>query len=156
LWRTRPYVTPFGQLIDQMFERAFAPLYSNAGDGGSTGYQSLPVNIWETKDAYHAAIMAPGIDEQSINVTVQEDTLTIEGDLKLQLPEGAKTIWQEFGPTRFRRTMRLGAAVDSGQVQATYTNGVLFLTMPRAEHAKPREVQVQVAGAPGAKELKSA
>ena len=151
LWRTRPYSSwssPIGQLVDRMFDQAFAPLSSAsaAANGGSTGFQSLPVNIWETNDAYNAALLAPGIDEQTINVTVHEDTLAVEGELKFQAPEGASMIWQEFTPVKFRRSLRLGSAVDPTKVEATYKNGILFVTMPKAEHARPRQVQVQLGG----------
>jgi HSP20 family protein len=155
--RTRPFFTDsFGQVVDRMFEQAFAPFYaSTPGNGGTIGVQSLPVNIWETDDAYQAAAMAPGVDEQSINVTVHEDTMAIEGELKFQVPEGAQPIWQEFGPMKFRRSLRLGAAVEPSKVEATYKNGVLFITMPKAEHAKPRQVQVQLGETTGAKTLGS-
>jgi HSP20 family protein len=156
LWRTRPYTSPLSQVVDRVFEQAFAPFYATwMGDGGSTGLQSLPVNIWETTDAYQAALMAPGVDEQSINVTVHEDTLAIEGELKVQTPEGAQPIWQEFGPARFRRSLRLGSAVDPSKVEATYKNGILFVTMPKAEHARPRQVQVQLAEPAATKKLGS-
>jgi HSP20 family protein len=154
LWRTRPYSsgwsTPTSQMVDRMFEQTFAPMFTSSAtnaNGGSTGFQSLPVNIWETNDAYNAALLAPGIDEQSLNVTVHEDTLAIEGELKFQAPEGANMIWQEFAPVRFRRSLRLGSAVDPAKVDATYQNGILFVTMAKAEHARPRQVQVQL-GAP--------
>ena len=62
------------------------------------------------------------------------------------MPEGAKTIWQEFGPSKFRRSLRLGSAVDPAHVEAVYRNGMLLVTMPKAEHAKPRQIHVQVAG----------
>ena len=67
LWRTRPYTNPLGQALDRLFEQTFVP-YGTAGlaDGGSTGYQSLPVNVWETEAAYHAALIAPGLDEQTM------------------------------------------------------------------------------------------
>jgi HSP20 family protein len=161
MWRTRPYTssgwtTPISQMVDRVFEQAFAPFYTNstATDGGSTGFQSLPVNMWETNDAYHAALLAPGVDEQTINVTVHQDTLAIEGEFKFQVPEGAQVIWQEFTPVKFRRSLRLGSAVDPSQVEATYKNGILFVTMPKAEHARPRQVQVQ-AGGPAEKKLGS-
>ncbi len=152
LWRTRPYwssgwTTPISQMVDRMFEQAFTPIGSSAGtNGGSTGFQTLPVNIWETNDAYHAALLAPGVNEQSINVAVHEDTLAIEGELEFQAPETAQMVWQEFTPVKFRRSLRLGSAVDPTQVEATYNNGILFVTMSKAEHARPRQVQVQLAG----------
>jgi HSP20 family protein len=160
LWRTRPYTwsSPMSQMVDRMFEQAFAPLFTSSasnGNGGSTGFQSLPVNIWEANDAYHAALLAPGANEPSINVTVHEDTLAIEGELEFQAPEGAQMVWQEFTPVKFRRSLRLGSAVDPTKVEATYKNGILFVTMPKAEHARPRQVQVQIGGPAENKKLGS-
>ena len=146
LWRTRPFTNnaPIRQWVDRVFDDAFGPAYSGAGGNGSAGFQTLPVNVWEAQDGYQAALLAPGLDEQSINVTVHDDTLSIEGELSFQVPEGAKPIWQEFGPSKFRRSLRLGAAVDPARVEAMYKNGLLLVTMPKAEHAKPRQIQVQV------------
>ena len=147
LWRTRPYTNELSHIIDRMFEQTFVP-FTSAGpaNGGSTGYQSLPVNVWETEDAYCAALMAPGLDEQTIDLTVHEDTLAIEGVLTFEAPDGAKPVWQEFnpGPAKFRRSLRLGAAVDASKVEAVYRNGLLVLTMPKAEYAKPRQIHLQV------------
>ena len=136
--------TPIRQWVDRVFDEALA---RETGTGeGSAGFQSLPVNVWETPDGYQAALLAPGLDEQSLNVTVHDDTLAIDGELKFTVPEGARAIWQEFGPSKFRRSLRLGAAVDPTRVEAIYRNGLLLVTMPKAEHAKPRQIQVQVGG----------
>ena len=147
LWRTRPYTNELSHVIDRMFEQTFVP-FTSAGpaDGGSTGYQSLPVNVWETEDAYFAALMAPGLDEQTIELTVHEDMLAIEGTLAFQAPDGAKPVWQEFnpGPAKFRRSLRLGAFVDASKVEAVYRNGLLVLTMTKTEYAKPRQIHLQV------------
>jgi len=147
LWRTRPYGgylnSPLRQWVDRVFDDTFNTLSSQTSSS-SAGFQSLPVNVWETADGYSAALLAPGLDEKSIDVTVHDDTLAIEGELHFQVPEGAKAIWQEFGPTKFRRSLRLGAAVDPARVEAIYRNGLLLVTMPKAEHAKPRQVHVQV------------
>src|SRR6185295_14086365 len=96
LWRTRPYTTantPIRQWVDRVFDDAFGPAYSVANGSGSAGFQTLPVNVWETDEGYQAALLAPGLDEQSINVTVHEDTLSIEGQLRFEAPEGAKMVW---------------------------------------------------------------
>lgn len=148
LWRTRPYAfnSPVRQWVDRMFDEAYSSMQQSGAGNGSAGFQSLPVNVWETPEGYQAALLAPGLDEQSINVTVHEDTLAIEGALNFTVPEGSKAVWQEFGPTKFRRSLRLGAAVDAGRVEAMYRNGLLLVTMPKAEHAKPRQIQVQVGG----------
>ena len=151
VWRTRPYLSssaPLRQLVDRAFEETFGQNYQDGN--GSAGYQSMPVNVWETGEGYQAALLAPGLDEQSLNVTVHDDTLAIEGELTFQVPEGAKAVWQEFGPSKFRRSLRLGAAVDPTRVEAIYRNGLLLVTMPKAEHARPRQIQVQVSQAPAA------
>ena len=148
MWRTRPYATsdtPLRRWVDRVFDDAFAREAAN--DQGQAGFQSLPVNVWETSEGYQAALLAPGLDEQSINVTVHDDTLSIEGALNFSVPEGAKPVWQEFGPTKFRRSLRLGAAVDPTRVEAMYKNGLLLVKMPKAEHAKPRQIQVQLSSA---------
>jgi HSP20 family protein len=145
--RTRPYSNPLGQVLDRLFEQTFVPFTAGGpADGGSTGYQSLPVNVWETEAAYYAALMAPGLDEQTIEVTFHEDTLAIEGTLAFQAPDGAKVVWHEFnpGPAKFRRSLRLGASVDASKVEAAYRNGWLVLTMPKAEYARPRQIHVKV------------
>jgi len=145
MWRTRPYgVGTFRQAVDRIFDEALA----NGGspDSGTTGFQSMPVNVWETPEGYQAALLSPGLDQQSINVSVHDETLAIEGELKFEVPEGARPVWQEFTPARFRRSLRLGAAIDPAKVEALYQNGILLITMPKAEHARPRQVQVQMAG----------
>ena len=152
LWRTRPYSsfnTPLRQWVDRVFDEALTRDAQTSANA-SAGFQSLPVNVWETQEGYQAALLAPGLDESSINVTVHDDTLAIEGELQFAVPEGAKPIWQEFGPSKFRRSLRLGSAVDPARVEAMYKNGLLLVTMPKAEHAKPRQIQVQVGGASAA------
>ena len=145
MWRTRPYgVGTFRQAVNRMFDEALAA--GGGPDGGTSGFQSMPVNVWETPDGYRAALLSPGLDQQSINVSVHDETLAIEGEFKFDVPQGAKPVWQEFAPARFRRSLRLGAAIDPARVEAMYQNGILLITMPKAESAKPRQVQVQMAG----------
>jgi HSP20 family protein len=148
LSRARPALSnPSGRAVDRLFDEAFAPFYGGAHGGpagaGQTGVQSLPVTIWETEDAFYAAFLAPGLEENSINVTIQEDTVSVEGELKSEPPQGARMIWQEFGPTQFRRSLRLGTPVDRERVEATYRNGMLMLTLPKSEEAKPRQIRVK-------------
>src|SRR5438552_19180585 len=98
LWRTRPYSTfntPVRQWVDRVFDEAFAREAPPTNGGGAAGYQTLPVNVWETPEGYQAALLAPGLDEKTINVTVHDDTLAIEGELRFSVPEGGKPIWQE-------------------------------------------------------------
>ena len=147
MWRTRPRaVSTLRNAFDRLFDEA---LGSSGSETTTPGFQSLPLNVWETTEGYQAAMLAPGLDEQSINVTVEDENLIVEGELRIQAPEGARMVWEEFGPGRFRRSLRLGSAIDPGKVEALYKNGLLLLTMPKAEHARPRQIQVQVAPSDG-------
>lgn len=149
VWRTRPFLpAALGRVVDRMFDESFAPFYGGRDGGasgsGQTGYQTLPVTVWETDAAFEAAMLAPGLDEQSLNVTLRDDTLSIEGELNFQVPEGARLVWQEFGPAKFRRSLRLGTAIDPAKVEAVYRNGMLLVTLPKAEQARPRQVPVRL------------
>jgi HSP20 family protein len=139
--------SPLITVVDRLFRETLAPYVANVTDsvanGGSTGVQSLPLTVWETAEGYEAVVPVPGLDEQSINVTLDQDTLSIQAERRFEVPEGARVLWQEFGSARFRRSLRLGAAVDPGRVEASYHNGLLTLRMPKGEHATPRRIQVQ-------------
>jgi HSP20 family protein len=133
--------------VERQFLEALEPYFAtdsgSAANGGTTGVQSLPVNVWETADGYGATFLAPGLVAESINVTFHDDTLAIEGELRYDVPEGAKAVWQEFGSATFRRSLRLPAGVDSARVQAQSDNGLLTLRMPKMESTKPRQILVQ-------------
>lgn len=157
LWRTRPYTTSssLSRTLDRLFDEAFSlpRVVTNTQDG--TGTHPLPVNIWETPEGFHAIFLAPGLDEASLNVSVHEDMLTVEGEQHFQMPESGRSVWQEFGPSRFRRSLRLGAAVDPAKVEALYRNGMLLVTLPKAESARPRQIPVNVAASGSASEAEA-
>ena len=130
---------PLRDAFDRLFEGAFTPVY---GDGAASS-GAIPTNVWETGEGYQVALLVPGVDPESVEVTALRNTITVSGALELNQPEGARAIWQEFGPSQFRRQIGLPADVDSEKVQAAYKNGVLLLTVPKSEHAKPRQIKLQ-------------
>jgi HSP20 family molecular chaperone IbpA len=65
----------------------------------------------------------PGLDARIIGVTVDDDTLAIEGELPSDVPDGAEAVWQEVGSAKFLRALRLGAAVDSARLEARSETG---------------------------------
>ena len=147
---TRWYGTPSASMRDafsRFFDDAFTPVLSNGSSSYQSGYYQpgTAANIWETGDEYQIAVMMPGVDPDKVSLTTVGRTLTIEGTLELSTPEGAKWVWQEFGPAQFRRQVSLPAEVDSESIKAMYRNGILLLTVPKAEHAKPRSIKIQTA-----------
>ncbi len=132
---------PLRDAFDRLFDSTFTPMIG-ADASASTG---IAANIWETGDAYQVALLMPGTSPEHVEVTALKNTITVAGSLEVGQPEGAKPIWQEFGPSQFRRQIGLPAEVDGEKIQAEYRNGVLLLTLPKAEHTKPRRIEVQTA-----------
>src|SRR4051812_25895294 len=142
LARTSAYtMLPLSAAFDRLFESAFTPVM------GSNGGASSPVaaNIWETQDAYQIALLVPGVNPEDVEITALKNTITVSGSMEIGQPDGAKTVWHEFGSRQFRRQIGLPAEVNSDGIEATYRNGVLLLSAPKAEHAKPRQIKVQAA-----------
>ena len=130
---------PLREAFDRLFESAFTPIVGS--DAGT--YSGMKANIWETDDAYQVALLVPGASPENVEVTALKNTITVSGTLDAWQPEGATAIWQEFGPGQFRRQIGLPAEVDSEHIEAAYQHGVLLLKLPKAEHAKPRQIKVQ-------------
>ena len=99
LWRTRPYVNmnaPLRQWVDRVFDDAFAR--ETPSSNGAAGFQTLPVNVWESGEGYQAALLAPGLDQETLNVTVHDDTLVIEEDVAVEEDDAVTD--PEYGPVR--------------------------------------------------------
>jgi len=104
-------------------------------------------NMSEDDDNVYVEALAPGLDPESIQVTAVEGTLQIAGEkspVSQQIkPEAFHR--NERGAGRFVRNMSLPAGVDSDKITAKYTNGLLLITLPKQESAKPRKINVNVA-----------
>jgi HSP20 family protein len=102
------------------------------------------VNVWADEQAVYAEVDLPGTDVEKLDVSVTEgNKLTIQGERPvLELPNA---VWhrQERGAGSFTRTLTLPTMVDANKVEAKYENGVLRLTLPRAEAAKPRKIAIK-------------
>ena len=137
-----PTITGPAQTLSQMFDRVFGPVYSPFSGGWLTGSQGVLANVYEAGDTYQAVFLIPGIDPQTLQVTALGNTITVAGTRQVAEPEGGKLVWQEFGSAEFSRQIGLPVEVDPAKIEATYTNGVLLVTAPKAEHAKPRQIPV--------------
>ena len=84
----------------------------------------------------------PGVSKDKLQLQTESDTLTIEAELGISLPEGIQSTHTEVALGRFRRTFRLSKELDPSKVSAKLVRGVLTLRIPKAEHAQPRRIQV--------------
>lgn len=104
-----------------------------------------PVEVIEDSSGITLFADIPGVPREKLGILVEGDTLTIEGELALPVPEGMDATHVEVDMPRYRRAFTLSRELDSARVSAELTNGVLKLRVPKAEHAQPRRIEVQVA-----------
>ncbi|TMF05294.1 MAG: Hsp20/alpha crystallin family protein [Chloroflexi bacterium] len=128
-------------LLDRLFGSTYTPSFGIDG-----AYRGLPTNVYEVGDTFQVAMLLPGADPDSIQVTALGNTMTVAGSMQLAQPEGGRFVWQEFsqGPTQFRREITLPTEVDPAKIEARYQNGVLTMIAPKAEHAMPRQIKVKI------------
>ena len=111
---------------------------------GRAARQYPLVNVYQEGDDYHVEALAPGLDPDKVDVTVVQNTLTIAGEKTGAGDVAPERVHRtERAAGRFVRTVQLPDEVDRERVSATYRNGLLLLTLPRAEQARPRRIQVQ-------------
>ena len=87
----------------------------------------------------------PGVPKERLNVRVEDDTLLIDADMALSVPEGMQATHAEVQRTRYRRAFTLSRELDPDKVAAELSQGVLRVRIPKAAHAQPRRIDVQVA-----------
>lgn len=104
-----------------------------------------PVDVLEDSGGITLYADLPGVTHERLNLHVEAQTLTIEAESSLTVPDDLKTSHTEVGLGRFRRVFTLSKELDTEKVSAELAQGVLKLRIPKAEHAKPRRIDVQVA-----------
>ena len=104
------------------------------------------MNISEDANNLYVEALAPGLDPNTLDVSVRGDQLVISGE-KQPLPKNIKSEFihrSERAAGQFTRSLSLSAGVESDKVQANYTNGVLKIILPKVEKAKPKQIAVKV------------
>ena len=128
--------------VNSLFQESF--VRSNnlipAAAGGAT---PLPLDVRETPEAFVVEASLPGIRPEDVEVTVHGDTLTIRGETRAEEETQGET-WhlRERRSGAFRRTVTLPVPVDADKATADHDHGVLKLTLPKAESARPKQIKV--------------
>jgi HSP20 family protein len=103
-----------------------------------------PVNVWEDADAFHVEAELPGQTQEQLHVAVtHRNQVTIQGERLVQDADKGRWHRRERGFGRFQRVLKLPAPVDADKVDAKLENGLLRVTLPKAEEAKPRRISVK-------------
>jgi HSP20 family protein len=105
-----------------------------------------PVNILETKDAYHMELNAPGRNKEDFKISVENGLLTISFEKKAEnVSEDVKSVRKEFSFESFKRSFNVDEKILADNIQAKYENGVLKLYLPKKEEVKetPKQISIQ-------------
>jgi HSP20 family protein len=107
-----------------------------------------PVDVIEDASGITLYADLPGVPKDKLHLQIEADTLTIEGEIDLEMPGGMEASHAEVSLPRYRRVFTLSKELDAGKVAAEFNQGVLKLSIPKAEHAQPRKVEVRQRSAP--------
>lgn len=122
-------------------DRMAARLLTSGGSERASSW--MPMDLYRAGDHYIVNVDLPGVDPGSIDLDVDANTLTIQAERTIGAQDGAQWLAQERPAGRYMRQLGLGNDVDLEQIQAHYEHGVLMLTIPVAERAKPRKITVE-------------
>ena len=103
----------------------------------------LPVtDIFETGDELKVILEMPGVDKESVDVRVENDVLTIEGQVDFTKYQGLTPLYTEYNVGNYARSFQLSSKIDQERIGAELKDGVITLVLPKAEKAKSRKIQV--------------
>ena len=130
--------------LHREMNRLFSDTFAQAGGRTAPGYPAM--NVWTSEDSAVVTAELPGVSSEDIDISVVNDTLTITGNRATDdLPEGTKYHRRERTFGQFTRSFQLPFNVEIDKVEAVFKNGVLHLSLPRAEVEKPKKIAVKAA-----------
>jgi HSP20 family protein len=142
--------TSFSGLVDQIFQNNLNRFFNEDlwGFQGVTNRTTVPVNLRETDKTYELQLVSPGLKKEDFKINVSGDMLTISFEHKEENNQENKDegwLRKEYRTQSFTRSFNLDDTIDANQVTASYTDGILNLTLPKKENAQKisRTVEIQ-------------
>jgi HSP20 family protein len=142
---------PIGDVTNEIFsmqkeiDRLFERFRGGVTEESSISSWSPVVDIVEEKDHFVVRAELPGVDKKDVRITIEDNVLNLRGEKKFEGEKEGKDyhrIERSYGS--FYRSFTLPTSVLSSKIEASYTDGVLTVTIPKAEEAKPKEIEVKV------------
>ncbi|WP_165423744.1 Hsp20/alpha crystallin family protein [Ktedonosporobacter rubrisoli] len=130
-------VVSLREAMDRLFEDSF--ISPRAGLLSGRGASS---NLFETSEGFTLQVPMPGVKPEDVEITAQQDTVTLKWQTKVEIPENATSHWHGFQSSQSQQSFTLPAAINADGAEASYNDGILTLKLPKAEHAKARVVKV--------------
>jgi HSP20 family protein len=127
--------------LDRVFESTFG---STVRSLGTLSRWTPPVDVYQDKDQFTVVAEVPGMKKEELEISLNGDTLTISGVRKSEEKEDDQRFRTERFFGRFQRSLTLPSAVNAEKVKASYKDGVLEVVFPKAEEAKPKQIEVSL------------
>lgn len=139
--RLDPAYNPLAGNLDDLFAGFFRPIQETA----RTGAQQIRIDVTEDANAYRVAATLPGVKKEDINVSVDQNEVTISAEIKRETSakEGERVLHSERFYGKTSRSFSLGQDVDEANVQAKYADGVLNLVLPKKAPASAKRVTIE-------------
>lgn len=102
------------------------------------------LDLYQNKDNVIARLELPGMRKEDIEISLHDGTLSVSGERKIESAAAEKVERSERYVGKFRRSITLPSRIDAGKVSASYRDGILSVILPKAEEAKPKQIQVSV------------
>ncbi len=133
----------WSNLRDDLNQLIELPFWSSFARNGQlfSGW-SPALDLYQNSDNIVAVVELPGMRKEDIEISLHDGTLTIAGERKSESSNGEKAERTERYIGKFRRSITLPTRVDAGKVQASYQDGILTVTLPKAEEVKPKQIQI--------------
>ena len=126
--------------LNSFFELPFWSSFTRAGQLFSSWSPAL--DLYQSNDNVVAVVELPGMRKEDIEISLHDGMLTISGERKRESSNGEKAERTERYIGKFRRSIALPTRVDANKVSATYRDGILTVTLPKAEEVKPKQIHV--------------
>jgi HSP20 family protein len=115
-------------------------------NAGRTAPRTFPMDAYRRGEEIRLLFDLPGVDPQSIDLTVDQNVLTVQAERRPEREEGDEVLAAERPTGTYARRVLLGDTLDTDRIAAEYRNGVLQLTIPISERAKPKKIEVAANG----------
>ena len=103
-----------------------------------------PVDIFEDSEGITLEADMPGVNAERLNLHVENDSLIVEGEASIDMPEGMEALYADVNATRYRRSFALSSELDTDEIDASLKDGVLRVRIPKRAEVRPRKIEVHV------------
>lgn len=100
------------------------------------------VDSFENAHEIHLLVNLPGVPEEGLDIEVDDRTLTLEGEIRVETPAELASLHAEVRSTRYRRAFTLSSELDTAQIRASIKDGLLTLIIPKREEVRPRKIDI--------------